>query len=162
MKTILAIDPSGNFTEGKGTTGWALVTSNRTIVSVGQVLAKNYSTKVEYWSAIVELIKSIEPDIVVIEDFLLYKDKSQSQILSRFETSRLIGVLEFYCTNLQIPYHFQRAIDVKTRWSDEILTLNGYIQKEGNRYYAGGVLISDHIRDAIRHGIHFATYKIKE
>ena len=162
MKTILAIDPSGNFTEGKGTTGWALVTSNRTIISVGQVLAKNYSTKVEYWSAIVELIKSIEPDIVVIEDFLLYKDKSQSQILSRFETSRLIGVLEFHCDNLQIPYHFQRAIDVKTRWSDEILTLNGYIQKEGNRYYAGGVLISDHIRDAIRHGIHFATYKIKE
>ena len=162
MKKILAIDPSGNFSEGKGTTGWALVTDTKTIITVGQVLAKNYSTKIEYWSALMDLIKNLQPDIVVIEDYLLYKDKAQSQILSRLETARIIGVLEYICAKRDIPYFFQRAIDVKRRWTDEILVSKGYIQKQGSRYYAGGVLISDHIRDAIRHGIHFATYKLKE
>ena len=162
MKKILAIDPSGNFTEGKGTTGWALVTDTKVIITVGQVLAKNYSTIIDYWSALVNLIENLQPDIVVIEDYLLYKDKAQAQILSRLETARVIGVLEFTCARKEIPCHFQRAIDVKKRWTDDILVTKGYVQKQNNRYYAGGVLISDHIRDAIRHGIHYATYKIKE
>lgn len=162
MKKILAIDPSGNFNEGKGTTGWALVSSNKEIISCGQILAKNYENKFQYWNAIIQLVKMIGADYVVIEDFLLYEESSKSQINSRFETPKLIGILELYCNSNNIEYSLQRAVDVKKRWTDEILVYNNYIQKQNDRYFACGVLVSGHIRDAIRHGIHFVTFKLKE
>ena len=157
---ILAIDPSGNFNEGKGTTGWALITDQKEIISCGQILAKNYNNKFEYWDTVVNLINHIKADVIVIEDFLLYESKSKSQINSRFETPKLIGILEHYCNQNNIKYVLQRAIDVKKRWTDDILTSKGYIQKVNNRYFAGGVLTSDHMRDAIRHGIHYITFKM--
>ena len=46
---ILAIDPSGNFTEGKGTTGWSLLDENMKILACGQILANNYKCKEAYW-----------------------------------------------------------------------------------------------------------------
>ena len=162
MKTILAIDPSGNFNEGKGTTGWSLISENKKIISCGQILAKNFENKFDYWSEVVSLIQHLQADIVVIEDFLLYEDKCKVQINSRFETPKLIGLLEMFCYEQNKPYFLQRAVDVKKRWTDDILVNKGYIQKINNRYYAGGVLISDHIRDSIRHGIHFITFKMKE
>lgn len=158
---LLAIDPSGNFNEGKGTTGWALLTDQKEILSCGQVLAKNYSNKFEYWETVLNLITHLQVDIVVIEDFLLYETKSKSQINSRFETPKLIGLLEYHCNKNCIKYTLQRAVDVKKRWTDDILTTKGYIQKVNNRYYAGGVLTSDHMRDAIRHGIHYITFKME-
>lgn len=158
---ILAIDPSGNFTEGKGTTGWALLTEDRTIISCGQVLAENFSTKFDYWNAIISLTKHLEADMVVIEDFLLYESRAKSQINSRFETPKIIGLLEYNLWKDKKEYTLQRAVDVKNRWTDDILVRNGVVQKKGNKYFAGGVLISGHIRDAIRHGMHYITYKIK-
>ncbi len=159
---ILAIDPSGNFNEGKGTTGWALISDNKEIISCGQILAKNFNSKFEYWESIIKLIKNLEPNHLVIEDFLLYEDKSKVQINSRFETPKLIGLLEFYCYKTNRTYTLQRAVDVKKRWNDDILVNKGYVQKVNNRYFVCGVLTSDHIRDAIRHGIHYITFKIKE
>lgn len=158
---ILAIDPSGNFTEGKGTTGWVLLTEDRTIISCGQILAENFSTKFDYWNAIISLPKHLGVDMVVIEDFLLYESRAKSQINSRFETPKIIGLLEYNLWTDKKEYTLQRAVDVKNRWTDDILVRNGVIQKKGNKYYAGGVLISGHIRDAIRHGMHYITYKIK-
>jgi hypothetical protein len=161
MSLTLALDPSGNFTEGKGTTGWAVISSEGpTIISCGQVLAENYSNKFDYWRAILNIIDNTKFDYLVIEDFLLYKSKAQSQINSRFETPKIIGIIEMYCNNANKPCEFQRAVDVKNRWTDDILVHKGYIQKKGNRYFAGGVLISEHIRDAIRHGIHYVTFKV--
>ena len=52
----------------------------------------------------------------------------------------------------------QTALQVKTRWSDEILIRKGYIQKKGNRFYIGTTGIPDHIKDSIRHALHFTTY----
>jgi hypothetical protein len=162
MKLVLAIDPSGNFTEGKGTTGWAVVSTDKKVISCGQILAEHYETKFDYWRAVLNIIKFTKFDYIVVEDFLLYKDKSQSQINSRFETPKLIGIIELLCNDLGIKCNLQRAVDVKTRWKDDILVFKNWIQRNGNKYYAGGVLISEHIRDAIRHGVHFVTFKVEE
>lgn len=159
---ILAIDPSGNFTEGKGTTGWSLLDENMKILACGQILANNYKCKEAYWESIINLITSLQPDRLVIEDFLLYASKSSNQINSRFETPKLIGLIEMYAYKHNTHIKLQRAVDVKARWTDDILVLNKIIDKVGNRYYAGGVMISEHIRDSIRHGVHYIKYRIKE
>lgn len=159
---ILAIDPSGNFTEGKGTTGWSLLDENIKILACGQILANNYECKEAYWESIINLITSLQPDRLVIEDFLLYASKSNNQINSRFETPKLIGLIEMYAYKHNTHIQLQRAVDVKARWTDDILVLNKIIDKVGNRYYAGGVMISEHIRDSIRHGVHYIKYRIKK
>lgn len=158
---ILAIDPSGNFTEGKGTTGWSLLNEKFEITACGQKLATDYNTKEEYWKSILNLISELKPDQLVVEDFLLYATKSNSQINSRFETPKLIGIIELYAYEHHIPIHLQRAVDVKNRWRDDILVNKNIISKNNNRYYAGGVMISEHIRDSIRHGVHFIKYRMK-
>ncbi len=157
---ILAIDPSGNFTEGKGTTGWSLLNFDGKIIACGQILASSFNTKMYYWNAIVNQITILNPSFVVVEDFLLYASKATNQINSRFETSKLIGILEFMCDHNKIPIYLQRALDVKKRWTDQILVAENIIEKIGSHYYAGGVLTSEHIRDSIRHGTHFIRYKL--
>lgn len=158
---ILALDPSGNFTEGKGTTGWSLFDENFNVIACGQKLAINYECKEEYWASIIELISKLKPDRLVVEDFLLYATKSNSQINSRFETPKLIGIIELYAYKNKLPITLQRAVDVKERWKDDILVNKNIISKNNNRYYAGGVMISEHVRDSIRHGAHYIKYKLK-
>ena len=157
---ILAIDPSGNFNEGKGTTGWSLFTDNKELLNFGQIKASDYDNVYEYTQEHINLITKYTPDIVVIEDFKLYADKAKNQINSRFETPKLIGTLQFYCYKNNIPTFLQSANEVKTRWNDDILLYYNIIQKHGNKYYINEILVSDHIRDSIRHGIHFTTFKL--
>lgn len=158
---VLAIDPSGNFTEGKGTTGWSLLDESCNIIACGQIRAVDFNSKTYYWKAIVSLIEKLSPDHIVMEDFLLYAHKSNTQINSRFETVKLIGIIEFTFEGI-IPITLQRAVDVKKRWADDILTHKGYITKKNRHFYAAGVLVSEHIRDSIRHGVHFITFKLKK
>jgi hypothetical protein len=161
---ILAIDPSGNFNEGKGTTGWCLLDENCKLISVGQLMASECNSKEEHWMEHLDLIKHLAPDYIVVEDYLLYANKSQSQINSRFETSRLIGAIELYCWTNNIPLRFQKASDVKQRFTDERLVQGNYISKSSScsRYFAAGVLATGHIRDAIRHGVYFVKFKLKK
>lgn len=158
---ILAIDPSGNHKEGKGTTGWCLldVKTNK-IAKYGVIKASTYKTQLEYWDAHIELIDSLtgyKPDIV-IEDYLLYITRAQSQINSRLETPQLIGVLKYELYKRGITVNLQTAMQVKTRWTNDILVNKGYLVKVGNKYSIAGVIIVDHIQDAIRHAVHFKTF----
>lgn len=159
---ILALDPSGNFAEGKGTTGWCLLDENCKIQAVGQLLAKQCCSKEEHWNNHIQLIDQLNPDFIVIEDYLLYASKSQSQINSRFETPRLIGAIELHCWSKDIPLKFQKAVDVKIRFTDARLVQGNYISKNNSRYYAAGVMVSEHIRDSIRHGIYFVKFRLKK
>lgn len=159
---VLAIDPSGNFNEGKGTTGWCMITDLKEIIYTGQIKAENYDTVYDYTLAHIRIIEELKPDIVVLEDFKLYADKAMNQINSRFETPKLIGVLEFICSKHMIPTYLQSASEVKNRWKDDILVYNNYITKLNNRYYINSKLISEHIRDSIRHGVHFVTFKLNK
>ena len=156
---ILAIDPSGNFNEGKGTTGWSLFDEDCKPIACGQLRAKDFETKREYYNKIIEVVNNFQPNHLIVEDFMLYATKSQVQINSRFETSQLLGILYW---NFEDIITLQRAVDVKKRWNDDRLVQKGILTKTNNRYYMCGMLVSDHIRDSARHAIHFIKFKLKK
>lgn len=169
-KHILALDPSGNFKEGKGTTGWVLMNYKETLVARGSLSAKDYQCAEHYWDAHKELIeynykKYGNGLIVVIEDYVLYRDRSSSQTNSQMETCRLIGLLLWTCWYLKIPYSLQLAASVKHRWSDELLEREGILYKQHGKYaHATSGLSMDliHTRDAFRHAIHYVVCRNKE
>ena len=77
-KTILSLDPSGNFNEGKGTTGWCIWDCEKNcILNAGSIAASDYPSMEKYWDEQVFLIKKFlgtysKPGIVV-EDYKLYE-----------------------------------------------------------------------------------------
>lgn len=164
---VLAIDPSGNFYEGKGTTGLCLFNANKhRIVDTKSITAKNYDTWFAYWKAVVDSITNVfnkyKSVIVVIEDYTLYATKAASQINSKMETPKLIGVLEYYCKTKNIQTVLQPAHMVKNRWANEILTHCGYIKLLNKRICtANNKPVDRHAIDAIRHAVHYATFKNK-
>ena len=166
---ILALDPSGNFEEGKGTTGiCGFACKNNCIDKLADIHASAFDSKEDYWQAHIEFIKhvlDILPNtIVVIEDFTLDPRRALQQSHSKMETPKLIGILQLYCQQNNIPYKMQRASEVKTRWADHILEYKHYIVKKNRMYYLPEHTkpISRHCKDAIRHAVHFATFYNKE
>lgn len=165
IKYILGLDPSGSFHEGKGTTGWCVLdTKNLTIVDTGTLYAGNFHSPTAYWNAHVYLIKNMKKKYprlhVVMEDYFLYSGRAVSQINSRFETVRLLGILELYCSNAGIHYVFQRAADVMKRWSNDILEHKNIIRKEGRFLYLEpkGIQVCLHQVDSIRHAVHYRYF----
>ena len=64
MKTydyILALDPSGAFHEGKGTTGWCLFKNNK-IKYTGILSAKRHCCMESYWESHINLIDAYNKD----------------------------------------------------------------------------------------------------
>ncbi len=169
---ILAIDPSGNFNEGKGISGW-LVIDDKTgqIVKFGAIDASTSLKAEEHWEKHTNLIgnlnQSTEDLTVVIEDFILYESKAASQINSRFETIKLIGIIQMYCYLNEIPLHFQTAVSVKRRWKNFLLVKKGYLEtkdySKGKRvyemFYINGHKVNDHVLDALRHAVHFYYFQ---
>ena len=150
---FIAMDPSGNFLEGKGQTGWIII-NNAQIESFGQIRAKDYNTREEYWKAHTDLIEEKGLTSIVVEDFRLYKNKAHSQTNSEMETSKLIGYLEMYSYNHHINLNKQMASQAKSRFKDKILLYKGYVTKDSNgRLYINGVNVSRHIVDALRHAL---------
>ena len=177
---VLAIDPSGNFEEGKGTTGFALYDADENqIVNTWTVAAQDFDSQLAYWSDVIDLILEIVEDVgsdlaIVCEDYLLYGSKSSAQTNSRFETCQLIGVIKWIAYMNELPLYFQRAVDVKNRWSEEVLEHAGYIQCVGSNSknynhchgYSDYVLhrfpesrLMSHELDAIKHAVHFVRFK---
>lgn len=168
-KHILAIDPSGNFEEGKGTTGSCLFDAELNLVRCfNDIHASEFDTKEHYWQYHLDYIKTLSEMyhsfVVVIEDFTLDPRRAMQQSHSKMETSKLIGILQLYCQQNNIPYHMQRAVDVKNRWADHILEYKKYIIKHNRMFYIPGLSkpISRHCKDAIRHAVHFHTFYNKE
>lgn len=167
---ILSLDPSGSFTEGKGTTGWCIFHTIENQITLGGCLKADHYDKMEvYWDQHLSLIHKYykrygDKMIVVIEDYLLYASKATDQINSRMETPKLIGILQHYCWQRQIPYHMQMASEVKSRWTDEILAHKKYLSKKGRVFIipSTGEVLNQHCKDAIRHAVHYATFRNKE
>lgn len=135
--------------------------NTQTILDFGAVYARDFACKEDYWQAIINLIETINPDYLVIEDFLLYANRAESMINSRFETVKLIGVLEMYFKD-KIKIHLQPANQVKKRWNDDLLEHKGIITRSGKLCKIYNKVTSDHIRDALRHCLHFVNFKLKE
>ena len=95
-KFILGLDPSGNFYEGKGTTGWCIFnTSENKIIKAGSISAKDFKSQEEYWFAHIDLITDANKKykkklIVVMEDYMLYPNKAKSQVNSRMKHQNLL------------------------------------------------------------------------
>lgn len=161
---VLALDPSGNYKEGQGTTGWCLLDMQTDkIMKFGVIKAKDYSCQFQYWDAHIKLIDSLtgyHPD-VVIEDYLLYGNRAENQINSRLETPQLIGLIKYECYMRGIFIYIQTAMQVKTRWTDDTLVHKKYIQKHDNHYYMSNTLLSKHVIDSVRHAVHYKTYNSK-
>lgn len=158
---ILAFDPSGNYKEGKGITGWCLLdTKTKKLAKFGYISADMYKSQYAYWDAHMILIDSLAgyAPAIVMEDYLLYSNRATNQINSRFETPQLIGAIKYECYKRGIMVHMQTAVSVKTRWNNDILVAKGYLKKNARGYYIGDVLVSDHIQDALRHAVHYSVF----
>jgi hypothetical protein len=156
MKTILSIDPSGNFSEGKGKTGWALFFQDGAqgnTVNFGTIKAEDYTTRVDYWYGVAMRIVIEKPAVVVVEDYRLYNTPATGaavQSFSQLETPRLLGVIEQTAQMNGIPIVFQMANVTKPYTDDKLAKLKLLI-KEKNRWWFRGNALNDHERSALRH-----------
>lgn len=160
----LSFDPSGNFVEGKGTTGFAIAVNDLPI-EVGRIAATDYKKAVEYWKAHVDFIRKVKPDSMVMEGYRLYNHKGMaaaSQANSILETPQLIGIVTLTAYSLQIPLKIQFAKDVKTRWSDDVLINKGILEKNGRYLNFKGKPTVTHERDALRHLMHYIRYGVSQ
>ena len=167
-KNILAIDPSGNWYEGKGTTGFCFIKTGVRDITFESICASSYNSQNAYWTAHLDIIQkwykqSGKSFIVVMEDYILYANKAESQINSHMETSKLIGVIQHYCFQKNIPLYTEPAAAVKKRWNNSILEYRGYIKRAGSNGWRtqNGVLVNRHCLDALRHAVHYDTFKNK-
>lgn len=168
-KYILAVDPSGSYNEGKGTTGWCLLgAQTKNIIKFGSINAKDYPTQQHYWDAHLSLINELPEQCagsvkVVLEDYLLYANKAVQQTNSRMETSQLLGILKHHVQSKDLPCLIQTASEVKSRWADRILLHKGIIKQKGNIYIhpITKEILNRHVRDAVRHAVHVAMFKNK-
>ena len=160
---IIAIDISGNYEEGKGTTGYCIGNGKGIIVEIGEIRAADYPTRMDYHNAVLSLaLNEKKVDVIVCENFRLYQHKAQAQIHSLLETPRIIGALEYCAWQKNVPLYFQMAVDVKKRFSDEILLKNGTLKKEKNAICFKEIKTNDHMRDAIRHFYYFVNFRLKK
>jgi hypothetical protein len=151
---VLCFDPSGNYTEGFGTTGYCVSMDDNLPHKLQQIKAEDYTTRQAYWFAHKELIEKTFPDICVIETYKLFGHKAKEQSGSSLETPQLIGYLEMVCYELKIPIVYQDP-STKARHADDILVTLGVIEKKSTKYYYKGELTSMHMRDALRHGLYY-------
>ena len=171
IRYVLGIDPSGNFNEGKGTTGWCVLDTHMDrIIECGSIQASKCNSQQGYWLAHVNMISTMysrykdKGFVVSMEDYVLYSHQAKAQINSAMETSQLIGVIKMLCFYKCIPLYIRTASQVKKRWTDNILCLKGYIRKVGSGYFLDCKVHTtcEHERDAIRHAVHCATFELKE
>lgn len=162
---IIALDPSGNWNEGKGTTGICEMFNNGEVVGVYEVKADEFSSPESYWHAHIDYLddwnfKQPGELEVIMEGFRLYATKKSEQVNSQFETPQLIGVIRHWCFINNVPLKITYAVEVKNRWSDDVLIRKGYIYKKGNRRYltATDQLLNNHKTDALRHALHYYRY----
>jgi hypothetical protein len=156
-RRVLAIDPSGNFEEGKGTTGYVLMEvqddMSYDVLEVGQIQAAAYQNRLDYWGAHIHLLRPKYADHIVMEDFRLYNHAGMSaatQSHSLMETPRLLGLLEHTCHLAKKTYTMQMAAQQKP-WSDSILATLGLLERVGKRYYLKNHPVNDHQRSAFKH-----------
>lgn len=163
-KYILALDPSGNFEEGKGTTGCCLFSADKKdIISTWTIKATDYNSKEAYWNAHIECIRKFtllyNNLIIVMEDFTLNPKRALQQSHSKMETPKLIGAIQLACAENNWPIKMQLPVEAKSRWPDSFLERK-HILKRLNRGHAtmAGQIVSRHEKDAVRHAVHFNSF----
>lgn len=164
-KTILAIDPSGNFTDGKGKTGIAICYGDLNTVRTHTVAAKDYMSRKDYWNGVLDWIRKLARQQessgrklhVVVEKFVTRNNGFTTGKMQ--ETPMLIGCITQLCDELEVPIAFQTPSQAKKRYPDEILlTKLDQMSHVGSRWYLGTFQTNDHERDALRHMLYYINY----
>lgn len=153
--SFIVIDPSGNFNEGKGITGYAIFEDN-VLKDFGHVKSEDYQNQMEYWKDILDIAQDYST--IVCESYKLQPTKSMAQSWSTLETPQLIGVLRYMCWQENIKIVFQDP-SCKIRFSDDILINLSIFERKNKIYYCKERKTNDHMRDAIRHGFYYLKYK---
>lgn len=126
------------------TTGWAFFEGTK-LTAAGQINTKPIEEAV---INITDLLDMYTPDMVVFEDYRVYKWKTEHHGGSELLTTRVIGCIETLCIQKQIyPIIKQPAHTAKGFCKDSKL-------KEWGLYIVG----ERHARDAIRHGCYFLLF----
>ena len=172
---VLAIDPSGSFKHGSGTTGWCIVEKeNKKIIELGNIKAKDYKTREDYFNAHKRLF-DYEFDILVIENFILYQSTASSLFNQELETSELIGLI---CGVAQ--EHHKKIVRQKAAVVKPILKKNSILlslinqktkqielrtsAKDRVQWYLikeKPIRLSNHIMDSIRHAFYYLNTEEK-
>jgi hypothetical protein len=160
--TLVVIDPSGSFNEGKGKTGVAIIEYDENnkfdwdTLQAFSVDAKNFTARQDYWTEIIGNILRVA-DKVIIEQFQV---RNNNFTLGKMpETILFIGALIYSLEIMETPYVLQTPNQAKVRFKDELLLK--YIptlEKRGSHYYLNNKIINDHVRDALRHLLYFQKY----
>jgi hypothetical protein len=158
---VLSFDPSGNYNEGKGTTGYAVSNDGHLPHKLGDISSKDYASRQAYWAAHRDLIEQTFPDVLVIESYKLFGHKAKQQTGSSLETPQLIGYMEMVAYDFNIPVVYQDP-STKSRHKDEILVSTGLVEKRGNKFFYKGEMTNLHMRDALRHNIYYLKYGRKK
>lgn len=156
---VLCFDPSGNWSEGKGHTGWALFDGSGELLKFGDIAAEDYESTERYWYAHKELMDELDIhylrfDKIVCESYRLQSGKALQQSWSSMETSQLIGFLRMDAWDRDVDWIFQDPKD-KVSVADPILVRLGVFELKGGKHYCQGKPTNLHMRDAIRHGIFY-------
>ena len=165
---ILALDPSGSYKYGSGTTGWCVVRSEtKGLILTGNIKAKNFDSKEDYVKEHVALF-NIKPDVLVIENFILYRGTAPSLYNQELETSELIGYVCGKAEERGIEVVRQNAQLIKTALYKHKILLNIVNQereqlifkktkKDRTQWFFEDKRISNHIVDSIRHAFYYVT-----
>ena len=168
---VIGIDPSGNFNEGKGTTGWCVLDRvEDEFIMCNSIQASKFKSQIDYWRAHTSLIShmrklfALQGIVISIEDYILYGNKSRAQQNSTMETCQLLGVVKMHADTIKIPLYIRPAVQVKKRWADEILVNKGYLTKKREHHYLqlddAQRITCDHERDSMRHALHCAYFEL--
>lgn len=95
-------------------------------------------------------VQQFKPDIVVAEDYKVYKWKTDSHAWAELHTPRLIGALEYYLYTQSIPLIKQSAQVGKGFCTDDRLKEWGFYSPAKR-----------HAMDAIRHACQFLMFGAK-
>lgn len=133
--TLLSLDPGE-------TTGWACFTNGR-YASSGQL-----DTVTNPMRELRTLFNNIQPDAVVMEDYVVYAHKVQQHTNNKLITPRVIGMLEGICEEASLPLTKQLAAQAK-----------GFVTDQKLRQWQLWQVGERHARDAIRHAVYYLIFK---
>lgn len=144
MKSILVFDPGES-------TGWCFQVSNGLVY--GGTARKNHLE-------VANLIRTAQPDIVVLERFNLYPQMAKSLSWNSFYPCETIGVIKVVCMEMAIPI-VEQAPSIKKYFGgfqSDWETI-GYLPSQLEPFSKG---VTEHTKDAYMHYRYFVRNGLKK
>jgi hypothetical protein len=137
IHTTLCFDPGH-------TTGWAAF-SQFDLISSGEIDTDDMSKATH---EVELLISEYQPDVIVIEDYRVYKWRAKHHAGSDMLTTRVIGCIETLAIMCQIPHIVKQPAHIAKGFCKDIKLREWDMYQKGHK----------HARDAIRHGCYFLLF----